>query len=125
MAEKQLQALRLLLERAGPKRDRGAVVECKHFFSGAAAYADGRIFASLTPVGFALKLPAEACAALTERGATPLRYFPKAPIKKDYVVLPKGLADDDDALAPWIDESIRLAQTFPKPRKRKARAKGA
>ena len=112
------------MQRAGPARDRGKGVECKHFFSGAAAYADGRIFASLTPAGFALKLPAESCAALTMRGATPLRYFAKAPIKKDYVVLPKELADNDEALAPWIEESIRFAQTFPKPRKKTVRTKG-
>ena len=111
------------MQRAGPARGRGTPVECKHFFSGAAAYTGGRIFASLTPVGFALKLSAESCAALTMRGATPLRYFPKAPIKKDYVVLPKELADNDEALAPCIEESIRFALTFPKPRKKKVRTK--
>lgn len=104
------------MDRLEPER---GIVECKHFFSGAAAYTGGRIFASLTPVGFALKLPEESRAALTQQGAKPLRYFPKAPIKKDYVVLPKALTDNADALAPWIDESIRFAKTFPKPRKRK------
>lgn len=116
MAAKQLQALQSIMDRV--KSEQG-VVECKHFFSGAAAYTGGRIFASLTPVGFALKLPEASRAALAQQGAKPLRYFPKAPIKKDYVVLPKALADDADALAPWIGESIRFAQTFPKPRKGK------
>lgn len=116
MAEKQLQALRLIMRRLEPEQ---GVVECKHFFSGAAAYTGGRIFASLTPVGFALKLSESSRAALAKRGAKPLRYFAKAPIKKDYVVLPKALADDDEALARWIDESIRFARTFPKPRNRK------
>jgi len=32
-------------------------VECKHFFSGATCSKGGKMFASLTPVGFALKLP--------------------------------------------------------------------
>ena len=44
-----------------------------------------------------------------EAGARPLRYFPKGPIKKEYVVLPETIARDDNALAPWIEESIRYA----------------
>ncbi len=31
-----------------------------------------------------------------------------------YVVIPNTLAGDEEALAPWIRESIRFAQTFPK-----------
>ena len=64
-------------------------LECKHFFSGAAVYVDGKICISLTPVGFAVKLPEESRTFLmNEKGAKPLRYFPKGPIKKEYVVLP-------------------------------------
>ncbi|MCK5623096.1 MAG: hypothetical protein KAJ11_12450 [Alphaproteobacteria bacterium] len=43
-------------------------------------------------------------------GAKPLRYFPKAPLKKEYVILPEKLARDDNALAPWIEESIRYTR---------------
>lgn len=43
-------------------------LECKHFFSGAALYANGKICASLTPVGFGLKLPASARRWLMESG---------------------------------------------------------
>jgi hypothetical protein len=42
MAAAHLNALRLLLDQA--RLDRRATIECKHFFSGAAAYANGRIF---------------------------------------------------------------------------------
>jgi TfoX/Sxy family transcriptional regulator of competence genes len=83
-----------------------AEITCKHFFSGAAAYADGKIFMSLTPVGLALKLPDETRQALLARGGKPLRYFPKAPVKKDYVVLPKKLAADRKALAALVRESV-------------------
>jgi TfoX/Sxy family transcriptional regulator of competence genes len=110
MAEPWLQELRSLLERTSPSLDHGVTLECKHFFSGAAAYAGGRIFMSLTPAGLALKLPAEARQQLIEAGAKPLRYFPKGPIKKEYVVLPEKLARDDNALAPWIEESIRYTR---------------
>ena len=72
---------------------------------------------SLTPAGLALKLPAEARQHLVEAGAKPLRYFPKGPVKKAYVILPEKLARDDDALTPWIEESIRYALSTGKARK--------
>ena len=60
---------------------------CKHFFGGAALYSCGVICVSLSPVGLAFKLPNERCAELIESDAAcPLRYFPKAPIKKGYVL---------------------------------------
>jgi hypothetical protein len=63
------------------------IIDCRHFFSGAAAYREGSIVASLTPVGLAFKVPNEVREALMQRGrVTPLRYFPKAPIKREYVL---------------------------------------
>ncbi|MBE9558715.1 MAG: hypothetical protein IMF08_17785 [Proteobacteria bacterium] len=85
MAEPWLRDLQSLLERTLSSPDPGAALEYRHFFSGAAAYAGGKIFMSLTPAGLALKLPAEARVQLMEAGAKPLRYFPKAPLKKEYV----------------------------------------
>ena len=67
--------------------DRVGVLECRHFFSGAAAYRDGSIVASLTPVGLAFKVKAEIREYLLDsERASPLRYFPKSPIKRDYVL---------------------------------------
>ena len=63
MAEAYLHVLRSLVDRGRPEPGSRAVVVCKHFFSGAAAYANGRIFMTLTPVGLALKLPEESRAA--------------------------------------------------------------
>jgi len=109
MVESHRDALRSLLERVTVDLGPHTAIECKHFFSGAAAYANGRIFMTLTTVGLALKLPEESRAALIERGAGPLRYFPRGPIKKDYVVIPRRLAEDPVALAPWINASIRFS----------------
>ena len=71
--------------------DRVGVIECRHFFSGAAAYRDGSIVASLTPVGLAFKVPDDVRGELMRRGrAIQLRYFPKAPVKRGYVLFHPG-----------------------------------
>jgi TfoX/Sxy family transcriptional regulator of competence genes len=118
-----LAALRSLLERAAPARGRTRDIEiqCKHFFSGAAAYASGRIFMTLTSVGLALKLPAKAQALLVAQGGKPLRYFPTGPIKKDYVVVPGRIAANPSLLAPWIAKSIRFSQVSREAPRAKAR----
>ena len=55
----------------------------------------GSIVASLTPVGLAFKVPDDVRQTLLQSGrATQLRYFPNAPIKKDYV-----LFDSQEALS--------------------------
>ncbi|NQU59573.1 MAG: TfoX/Sxy family protein [Rhodospirillales bacterium] len=94
-------------------------IDCKRFFGGAAAYADGRIFVTLTPVGLAVKLGELDREALMQMGGTPLRYFPKAPIKKAYVVAPENLAGNTDLLKPWLARSVAYALTLPKPKKKK------
>jgi hypothetical protein len=65
-------------------------VICKHFFSGAAAYRHGVIFASLTPKGLALKFSDPMCADLLRNDfAEPLRYFKNSPVKRGYVLFPE------------------------------------
>lgn len=113
MVQAYLQKLRALVDRVAPADGPG--IECKHFFSGAAAYADGRIFLSLTPAGLALKLPKAARNSMADKGGTPLRYFPKAPVKKDYIVLPESVAADVSALGPWILSSIEFVKNPPEP----------
>ena len=82
-------------------------LECKHFFSGAALYVNGRICASLTPAGFGLKLPADVRDRLIKEGkGTELRYFEKAPVKKEYVSLSQPVANDPDELRPLLELSI-------------------
>jgi hypothetical protein len=62
-------------------------LDCRHFFSGAAAYRRGSIVASLTPVGLAFKVSTDVRDELLSSGrASPLRYFPDAPVKRDYVL---------------------------------------
>ena len=87
IAEPYLTELVHLAEQWTQADSRLGVIECRHFFSGAAAYRDGSIVASLTPVGLAFKVPDEVREALMRHGrVTQLRYFPKAPIKRGYVL---------------------------------------
>ena len=109
MAEPYLQNLRDILDRLAPIAGVRHELTCKHFFAGAAAYTEGRIFMTLTPVGLAVKLPPARRDALLAAGGKPLRYFSKAPVKKAYVLLPEETIGDDQVLAGLIAESVRFS----------------
>lgn len=114
MAQEYLRRLTALVEQLTSSGFKGVKLECKHFFSGAALYADGRICLSLTSVGFAIKLPEESRNTLiNEQGAKRLRYFPKGPIKKEYVVLPKAMLEDTKMLRRWVTASIEYVRSLP------------
>lgn len=120
MAMEYLEKLKAITNRATARRFIKVKIDCKHFFSGAAVYVDGRICISLTPAGFAIKLPEEQREILLqERGTKSLRYFPKAPIKKDYVVLPDSMLKDTKKLRKWVKITIEYILTLPKPIKEK------
>lgn len=110
MAEPYLTELKAIIGRINALGPEIGVVSCKHFFSGAAAYVDAQIFMSLSPVGLALKLPEADCARLFSQGATPLKYFPKAPVKKDYAVLPAQLVEDEKTLMEWVVRSMNFVR---------------
>ena len=120
MAKEYLEKLTEILNRATARRFLNVKFECKHFFNGAAVYADGRICISLTPAGFALKLPEEPRNILLQKKSTKsLRYFPKAPIKRDYVVLPDSMLRDTKTLHSLIKLTVEYVLTLPKPIKKK------
>jgi TfoX/Sxy family transcriptional regulator of competence genes len=122
MATQYLDQLSELMEQVTSGRLKGVHLECKHFFSGAAVYFNGRICMSLTPVGFAIKLPEESRnALLKQKGTTHLQYFPEGPIKKDYVILPKTMLNDMKVLRRWVKVSIEYALTLPAPVKKKGK----
>lgn len=107
MARPYLDELTALIKASAPATAGGASPDCRHFFSGAAAYVEGKVFVLLTPVGLSLKLPPAACEELMKHhGATPLRQFPQGPIKKNYVVLSPVLRHDPAALRPWLQAAV-------------------
>ncbi len=109
MAQPYLDQLSEKLREWKPTAPRGVKLECKHFFSGAALYANGEIAASLTPAGLALKLPEATRIELFRiRKAKRLRYFAKGPVKKDYAVLSRSTASDTSEVRRLLMLSIRF-----------------
>ena len=124
MAKEYLEKLTEILKRATSRRFSNVKFECKHFFSGAAVYANGRICMSFTPAGFAIKLPEnQRDILLQKRGTKCLRYFPKAPIKKDYVLLPDSMLKDTKTLRSWVKLTVEYVLTLPKPTKKREAVK--
>ena len=91
MAKEYLEKLSNLIKKIYPTKPKNIEIITKHFFSGAAIFANGIICITLIPVGLAIKLPEKQRERLiNEKNAKPLRYFPNAPIKKEYIVLPES-----------------------------------
>jgi len=108
MAKEYLEQLSELTKRTSLRGFKDIKLEVKHFFSGAALYSNGKICATLTPKGFAIKLPEKNREKLLKEGkAKKLRYFPKAPIKKGYIILPKAMTDDLKILRYYIKMSVK------------------
>jgi TfoX/Sxy family transcriptional regulator of competence genes len=107
MANDYVQKLTALIARVKPKTPRGKAIEIKPFFGGAAGYLDGHIFISLTRVGLALKLSDDDRQRLFKSGdAKAMRYFPKAPIKKQYALMSEAYLTGPKRFKPWIEKSM-------------------
>ncbi len=108
MAEPYLARLEDLVDKL-ELGEAGRSLECRHFFGGAALYLDGRICASLTPVGLAVKLPLGPRQAMLADGrGRPLRYFRGGKVKKQYVVLSEAVAADLSAVRALLETSFRF-----------------
>ena len=96
----------------------------KPMFGGVCAYVSGRVFASLSDIGLALKLPPDAQADLLALdGAKRLQYEPDAPPSKQYVVVPPAMQADPAALAVWLGRSVEYVLSLPAPKPRASKAK--
>jgi len=87
MAKPYFDNLNALLDELALSVAKTTALEVKHFFSGAALYANGTLCASWSPPGLAFKLPGSQAEELIAAGqAQPLKYFEKGRIKKGYAV---------------------------------------
>ncbi len=114
MAEPYFERLSQIMSGFKPLLIDGVTLETKHFFTGAALYANGKICASLSPVGFAIKLPSEIRQSLIDDGeGKEFRFFPKGPIKREYVALSESILQDDETLGRLLGLSVSYAVGAP------------
>ena len=114
MAEPYLEQLSQIVGELGPVSFVNVSLETKHFFSGAALYANGKMCASLSPSGFAVKLPAEARHELISDGnGKEFRFFESGPVKREYVPLSDAIIQDQEPFQKLIEMSIRYATGAP------------
>lgn len=115
MADPYLNDLSRIVERLEPISLENVTLETKHFFSGAALYANGNICASLGPIGFAVKLPEDIRQSLISDGnADEFRFFENGPIKREYAVLSDAIIQDEQALRKLIEISAQYAVGKPR-----------
>ena len=87
MAKVYFEKLSLLIQDIDFENETNAELEIKHFFSGAALYADQTICVSWSPSGLAFKLAESEVRKLISSGkAKPLKYFEKGNVKKGYAL---------------------------------------
>jgi TfoX/Sxy family transcriptional regulator of competence genes len=106
LAEPYLTQLQQIVAQIEPLSAGSVSLEFKHFFSGAALYADGQICASLSPSGFALKLPENTRLKLLADGkGAEFRFFSTGPVKKEYIALSDPVLKDEQFLKELMDLS--------------------
>lgn len=82
-------------------------VVCKHFFGGAAVYANGKMVASLSPKGLAFKLSAARCTEMLAKGvAEPLCYSERSPAKRQYILFEDSDSLNEHELEAYFQECI-------------------
>jgi TfoX/Sxy family transcriptional regulator of competence genes len=114
MAEPYLERLSQMVVRLELPQISGVTLESKHFFTGAALYANGKICATFSPSGFALKVPANVRQILIkESKGTEFRFFTNGPIKREYVALSESIIEDDGALRELIGTSVNFVVGVP------------
>ncbi len=87
MAKIYLEKLSQLISDLDIEDEVAIPLEARHFFSGAALYANQVLCASWSPAGLAFKLTESEVAKLIDSGkAKPLKYFEKGHIKKGYAM---------------------------------------
>ena len=89
----------------------------KPMFGGISGYVAGRVFASLSDMGLALKLPPDAQGELlAQPGAKRLQYDPDAPPSKQSIVVPPEMQAQPEMLAVWVRRSVDYVMTLPAPK---------
>jgi len=107
MAKEYFEKLSKLLDELNVRNEVSLKLEIKHFFSGAALYANETICASWSPAGLAFKLPESKVNKLIDIGkAIPLKYFPKGHVKKGYALFENPCKEKSNHWKKYFIESV-------------------
>lgn len=107
MSEPYLSKLTQIINRLSISDSDNVTILAKHFFSGAALYANGTICVLFSPMGFAIKVPANRREILLAEGKGSIfRFFPNGPIKHEYIRLSDHIIQQDDTLGEFLYSSI-------------------
>lgn len=120
MTKYSLEQLQDNLSQAAELLGIDAELTFRAMFGGITGYYQGRNFASLSNIGLALKLPADAQDELLQiEGAKRLQYEPDAPVSKQSIVVPDTMLTETDKLAEWVKRSTDYVLTLPAPKPKK------
>ncbi len=85
-------------------------LEFKNCCGAVAGYVNGSIFVSCGHFGLALRVPPQLLTELFhEADVSPLKYFPKGHIKREYAVIPERILDNLPRFKKLVDKSIAFA----------------
>jgi TfoX/Sxy family transcriptional regulator of competence genes len=117
-------SLREILSKVTPPE---AEVEFKKMFGGLMAYTHGRVFASISNVGLALKLDKAVHEEMVKAGGNYLQYEEGQVPNKQYLTVSAAMLADPTQLSPWVKKSLDFVMTLPAPvkKEKKPRAKKA
>ena len=105
-----LNELEGLLKSIRPKLAISHRLEFKNCFGAVAGYVNGNIFVSCGKFGLALRLPPQSLLELFgDTDVSPLKYFKKGHVKKEYAIIPKRIINDHCRFKKLVDESIKFA----------------
>jgi len=86
--------------------------QLRKMFGYPAAFANGYMFTGLHQDRWVIRLPDEARSRLTAMGATPFEPMPGRPMR-GYLVIPRSLVADADALVPWLNQALAHVLALP------------
>jgi TfoX/Sxy family transcriptional regulator of competence genes len=99
-----------LLKRVRPRFAITHDLEFRNCFGAVAGYVDGNIFASGGKFGLALRLPSQTLSELFgEPDVSPLKYFEKGHVKKEYAVIPERIINNCARFRKLLDKSVKFA----------------
>jgi TfoX/Sxy family transcriptional regulator of competence genes len=87
-------------------------LETRHFFSGAALYANGKICGLFSPTGLALKVPEKLRQSLiADNKGGEFHFFANGPVKREYVLISESIIADEQALQALILTCVNYVTT--------------